>query len=232
MNIAEILKNVSKGTKLYSPIFGDVTFKDINSLYIEVLDLSNIVREFYHDGRFYLNGECMLFPSKDNRDWNTFTIFKKGDVLISKNNKPFIFNGEIHAENICGSYCGIDMTDIVWTSSNNWTVITKARRATEEEKSAFFIRLREAGYEWDASTFTLRSIKKFDISKLKPFDKVLVRDTNYIPWRCAFFDSIIDNREYKFRTTSGIQSQCIPYNEETRHLVGTKEDCPEYYKTW
>lgn len=25
---------------------------------------------------------------------------------------------------------------------------------------------------------------------------------------------------------------CIPYNEETKHLVGTKDDCPEYYKWW
>ena len=83
MNIAEILKSAPKGTKLYSPLFGDVIFEEIRQDYIRV-STTNIIREFYSDGRYYANGECMLFPSRENRDWNTFNYcsFKNGDVII------------------------------------------------------------------------------------------------------------------------------------------------------
>lgn len=237
MNIAEILKNTPRGTKLYSPVFGECELKGIHlyGKYPIVVATKDATYSFTKEGLLYSNernGECMLFPSRENRDWNTFILFKKGDILITHNNQPFIFNGEINKFKVCGSYCGIDTSDTFWKASEHWTYINRSRIATEEEKKAFFIRLKKEGYEWDACTLTLKSVKMFDINTLKPFDKVLVRDTSYNPWRCAFFDSVIDNREYKFRTTSSIQSQCIPYNEETRHLVGTKEDCPEYYKTW
>ena len=147
MNIAEILKNVPKGTKLYSPVLGDVNFKGINNLYIEVLDLGNIVREFYHDGRFYMNGECMLFPSRENRDWSKFTL------------------------------------------------------------------------------------NKFDIKSLKPFDKVLIRNDDNDYWRADLYSHRIKSYR-KFVTVGFHYPQCIPYNDETKHLVGTDKDCPEYYKTW
>ena len=86
MNIAVILRNAPKGTKLYSPIFGEVTLLGTNCSYIEVSDSINIIREFCHDGRFYVHGECMLFPSRDNRDWNNFFIcpFKKGDFIVKE----------------------------------------------------------------------------------------------------------------------------------------------------
>ena len=66
----------------------------------------------------------------------------------------------------------------------------------------------------------------------KPFEKVLVRDDpgyDQDHWRCNFF-SHVDNDW--FVTTGGEWSQCIPYNEETQHLVGTNYDCPEKYKIW
>lgn len=82
MNIAEILKDCPKGTKLYSPVYGEVWF-----LYIEpVLDTcivvktyNNINANFVSDGRLISDyyGECMLFPSKENRDWSTFKAPKK-----------------------------------------------------------------------------------------------------------------------------------------------------------
>ena len=234
MNIAEILKNTPKGTKLYSPIFGDVTFKGIDSLYIEVLDLSNIVREFYHDGRFYMNGECILFPSRENRDWSTFSIFKKGDFLVAFGSGVFIYNG-ITDNKTLGAICGIDCLGrlvIKYISPDRWCDKKGTRKATDEEIKSFYDKLKEEGYTWNAHNFTITKVIKFDINELKPFDKVLVRDTNYNNWRCGFFDSISGIHDFKFRTTSSINTQCIPYNDETKHLVGTTNDCPEYYKTW
>ena len=74
---------------------------------------------------------------------------------------------------------------------------------------------------------------KFDINTLVPFDKVLVRTTHYKEvWVCANFSHI--NKDYfcSFWTTSGKNyEQCIPY-EENKHLLGTTNDCDEYFKTW
>lgn len=79
LNLVEILKDCPKGMKLYSPIFGDVSFLEIKdtgrALLVIVLTCCNTRYEFYTDGRFnkyYEDSECMLFPSKDNRDWSKF----------------------------------------------------------------------------------------------------------------------------------------------------------------
>lgn len=72
---------------------------------------------------------------------------------------------------------------------------------------------------------------KFDPSTLKPFDKILVRDYPADTWTIELFSY---NR-YKEKYIKGLSywwKQCIPYNDETKHLLGTKEDCPEYYKWW
>ena len=62
----------------------------------------------------------------------------------------------------------------------------------------------------------------------KPFDKVLVRDNNIDKWKCSFFSHF--NIDY---CASGLHwHQCIPYNKETQHLVGTNQDCPNKYKIW
>lgn len=100
MDIASILKNVPKGTTLYSPIFGDVKFDSIlenNTIIVERNDGDN--EFFYSDGtyspsKYYLtNGECMLFPSRDNRDWSTFNQveYKPFDKVLTR--RRFLNNG-------------------------------------------------------------------------------------------------------------------------------------------
>lgn len=71
-------------------------------------------------------------------------------------------------------------------------------------------------------------IEKFDVNTLQPFDKVLVRDYLNECWNVDIFGFTLNN--YIRCTTTW--RYCIPYNEETKHLVGTKEDCPEFYKWW
>lgn len=90
INIAEILKDKPKGTKLYSPIFGEVKYDRVLLGDIKVL-YSCTDRHFYMDGKFSMNGECLLFPSKEMRDWDKFA-WKKGDILVSNDgNKNIIF---------------------------------------------------------------------------------------------------------------------------------------------
>ena len=80
INVAEKLKDCPKGTKLYSPLFGEVEFVriEIGSIIVKVLDYwipySNVT--FTAEGKWYNaeQSECMLFPSKDNRDWNKFNL--------------------------------------------------------------------------------------------------------------------------------------------------------------
>lgn len=68
---------------------------------------------------------------------------------------------------------------------------------------------------------------KFDPKSLRPFDKVLVRDGAGYTWRCTLFSHI---EKEAFICTSSFWKCCIPYNEETKHLVGTTEEEPEFYR--
>lgn len=82
MNIATILKDKPKNTKLYSPIFGDVYFLDVEDDIIKVIHQGKMVI-FFGDGRYYNypESEPLLFPSKEMRDWEKFA-WKRGDALI------------------------------------------------------------------------------------------------------------------------------------------------------
>lgn len=72
---------------------------------------------------------------------------------------------------------------------------------------------------------------KFDITTLKPFDKVLVRDNDKQKWTNDYF-SFIDNKQiYSFVCIAHCAIQCIPY-EGNEHLCNTTNVCDEFYKTW
>ena len=72
---------------------------------------------------------------------------------------------------------------------------------------------------------------KFDMSTLKPFDKVLVRDNNEQLWVIDLFGFHDDRMVYKFMCVGHNVNQCIPY-EGNEHLLGTTDDCDEFYKNW
>ncbi len=91
INIAEILKNCPAGTKLYSPAIGECTLnkvlKDNNIIHVNMnSDASDSYFNEY--GQLYFGiGECLLFPSKDNRDWNAFKkfhSFKPFDKIVAR----------------------------------------------------------------------------------------------------------------------------------------------------
>lgn len=86
----------------------------------------------------------------------------------------------------------------------------------------------------DWSKFTAPWCKKesFDPKTLKPFDKVLVRDENTARWKCAFYSHERGEAIWKYATTDSAYIYCIPYNDNTKHLVGTNEEAPEYYRYW
>lgn len=92
LNIAEILKDKPKGTKLYSPLFGDVYLSNVECDVIRVEHHEGIAI-FFSNGRYYNypESEPLLFPSKEMRDWEKFA-WKKGDVLIGDAGYKVLFD--------------------------------------------------------------------------------------------------------------------------------------------
>ena len=87
--------------------------------------------------------------------------------------------------------------------------------------------------DWSKFTAPWYKKEKFDPKTLKPFDRVLVRHECYHRWRCEFYSYIRDdNGDYPYIAISGAFKRCIPYNEETKHLIGTTDEAPEYYRYW
>lgn len=159
IDLTKILKDCPKGFKLYSPLFGEVVFEGISGD-VYPITLSCTGREtlvsFTKEGFYYDNPdtECLLFPSKEQRDWEKFTApwYKK---------------------------------------------------------------------------------EKFNPKTLQPFDKVLARDYLHGKWTCGFFShTVIFDNVYMYNMGEVLYKMCIPYNDDTKHLVGTKEEAPEYYKYW
>ena len=78
--------------------------------------------------------------------------------------------------------------------------------------------------------------EKFDPKTLKPFDKVLSKYDGGC-WSANLFSHIEEeNNKYhgtcSFVCNGSLVKFCIPYNDETKHLVGTKEEAPKYYRYW
>lgn len=87
--------------------------------------------------------------------------------------------------------------------------------------------------DWSEFTAPWYKKEKFDPNTLQPFDRVLVRDEILQNWECGIFSHIDEERDcYSFMCTGSSYRFCIPYNEHTKHLVGTREEAPEYYKHW
>lgn len=87
--------------------------------------------------------------------------------------------------------------------------------------------------ERDWSKFKVKK-PKFDPKTLNPFEKVLVRDSDNDSWCCDLFSHIKEeNIDYKYVASSFFCYRCcIPYNDDTKHLVGTSDEAPEYYRYW
>ena len=161
LDLCEILKDCPKGTKLWSSVWGDVTLVRINGENPFPIVLATKVGSAYallrSNGKMYdvKEAECLLFPSKDQRDWSKFKV----------------------------------------------------------------------------------PIKRFDPKTFKPFDKVLVRKgEESFHWAPHLFGMLIKNSEDSYNVigigNTNIWRRCIPYNDDTKHLIGSTDDCPEYYKWW
>lgn len=81
-------------------------------------------------------------------------------------------------------------------------------------------------FQLEPSNYRIKQEPKFDPKTLQPFDRVLVRNRKDSLWRCGLFSFVLDE------TCDEPYCYCIPYNEETKHLVGTADEAPEFYRYW
>ena len=160
IDLTKILDGCPSGTLFYHSIYGVVRFEAISEIGLYPIILS--IYEFRNDtisvtpkGLHYsgFDGECVLFPSKDQRDWSKYERF------------------------------------------------------------------------WDKP-----KVENFDPKTLKPFDKVLVRDYSSEDWAAALYSHL--SPLGGIICGSVCFGEIIPYNDETKHLIGTTDDCPEFYKWW
>ena len=158
IDLTKILKDCPKGFELYSPLFGNVKLNSISGCCIEIIDNMGSGAYFNKLGQYVSTYEvlndCLLFPSKEQRDWNKFIApwYKKKE--------------------------------------------------------------------------------EFDPKTLQQYDKVLVRDSLNDTWGCSLFSHIIKNDNFPYKCVGNAFVYCIPYNDETKHLVGTTDEAPEYYRYW
>ena len=300
INVAEILKDCPKGTKLYSPLCGECEFINIINDVIYVESSLNKTLCFNSLGMYlewYEESECLLFPSKDQRDWSKFQRpFKDGDVIYNPGIEATAILKSNNLEKSI-SYVFLNILDDLRIWHYHSSDLSDWRFATEEEKQKLFKIIKANGYKWNAETKTLEKLivpkfkvgdkiakkngisapieitgvgdtfyysctisdyavlsiaeqddwvlvsNKFDITNLKPFEsKVMVRDSEQSIheydeeysdiWRPAIWGVYIKDSLYPFGVQGGCYFRyCVPF-EGNEHLLGTNNDCNEFYKTW
>ena len=85
--------------------------------------------------------------------------------------------------------------------------------------------------DWSKFTAPWLKSERFDPKTLKAFDKVLIKNACGL-WYCNIFSHYVEKDLAPYHCILGNTNFCIPYNDETKHLVGTKDEAPEFYKYW
>ena len=200
VNIVEIVDKLPIGTKLYSTICGECTIKKIyKGLGFDVISKDGTTYNFSYDGRFDLNGECCIFPSKENRDWNTFIKVdipfepKIGDVVADCCDNVFIYQGK-YSEYSDNSNFVVFTTfhnDFFVTEGNDSFQISKAvRYATANEEKLLFDIMYKKGYLYNELNNCI-SKKEETKRKFKVGDKIIRNNTLYPILTVTFVNDMI-----------------------------------------
>ena len=104
LNIAKILKDKPRGTKLYSSTFGYIKFNGVHKDKVYFYSEDTNAHSVKQNGKMYDGGECIIFPSKEMRDWEKFS-WKKGDVLISSDGSIEVIFDKWYDDTYTSFYC-------------------------------------------------------------------------------------------------------------------------------
>lgn len=86
--------------------------------------------------------------------------------------------------------------------------------------------------DWSKFTAPWYKKEKFDPKTLKVLDKVLVKDTPAKLWNIGIFSHYVESDTFPYKCVGNYYKLCIPYNDDTKHLLGTTKEAPEYYRCW
>lgn len=153
--------------------------------------------------------------------------FKDGDIVaVDLDRKNIrIFKEKKNENNICFGkyYIGFSFNNegkLIQTFKNYTADCSSDRLATEEEKQQLFDALAKEGKAWDAEKKQVVELKPK--VKIKPFDQVLVRNDKEDQWSANIFSYQV--RDMYHCLGECYWKYCIPYNEETAHLLGTTDE--------
>lgn len=165
--------------------------------------------------------------------------FKEGDIVVAEGDnlekKIFIFRYKMRDsysdERIYKSHITINPDGSLFHKLMFYLrEDVTYRLATDSEKQQLFLALEKEGKRWNPDTKQIEDLPKK--CEFKPFDKVLVRDSQDDMWMPNFFSCYNRSKtdEYKYGCIAGncdcviYSKYCIPYNEETKHFLGTTDE--------
>ena len=230
INIAEILRDMPEGTKLYSPLFGKCEYISVvDNKYPIAIKAQRaggaISRFLMKDGRYfggYEDAECLLFPSAKMRNWDKF--FKRGDIVYNPRSQMYaVF--ECWAND---DYTEFNTTINYYKISDKWgkediCCTGIHRKATDEERAKFIAAAEEYyGGRYNPETLQVEPVKvSIPICPFEPFQKVLVRDFCDERWKADYFShyNAVDT-SLPYCCVGECYKVCIAY-EGNEHLLGT-----------
>ncbi len=227
INIAEILKNKPEGTKLYSPIFGDCTFcyikDETNDICVKTL--YGEIRFFNFEGLYNEGGECLLFPSKEMRDWSKFA-WKRGDILAGNEGwEVMVIFDKWYDDTYTNFYCKHyfnyeDKNHPVYYSEFLCSTVKYSFKDNQYANHDYLKAIEEKlGGKLNRETLEIEKVQPEFKDGLKPFDKVLVRDYDNEIWHANLFSNYMSEGSYG--CVCSAYKQCIPY-KGNEHLLGTR----------
>lgn len=158
-----------------------------------------------------------------------YLSFKDGDVITFGNKKDSLSTGIFRKRDSKTSHtCYVILSDLGNLSFHDkGRTYNNARLATEEEKQKLIDALISSKHpeakEYCKTFFGIGKKKGYEF---KPFDKVLVRQSETCKWEASFFSNITEE-VHKYRCCGMNYMFCIPYDEQTAHLLGTKDNWEE-----
>ena len=168
INLVEILKDCPRGMELYSPLCGDCKLYDINdyNIRIETPNKDTLI-SLYHDGRYCIDGEIMIFP-KGKTTWEGFVPpckFKDGDIIYIKDkyNQEWCSILSNYVDNKLYTYIDfyINYSILYYNKPNilcEHKYIIEYRLATKEEKERLFRAIKDNGYQWNPEAMALEKL--------------------------------------------------------------------------
>ena len=216
-----------KGKHALETIEGESEYKGESDDGYNYFYTENYYLESEDAAQTYINTLEKILGGKLNRETLEIekqTEFKDGDIAFAdygNRQNVFVVSDKTDLSEGYSSFISLDLSSLTLSMGCRISFfkkdLCKLRLATEEEKKQFFSALEKEGKRWDSDKKAIVDLKPK--VELKPFDKVLIRDFESQAWQVSLFG--YKDSDFYYCCNGCGWNQCIPYNEETAHLLGT-----------